>query len=118
LHLEVAVVGGKELFARRGATRFQGDDPAAFVTAGMIGSGDFSATPHNLFVSDAAWITAPSEAGLPGRITFLCRPPDESVTIASEERGNSGFEEPMRVRESVIHFEEVVPDSPPPGGFR
>jgi hypothetical protein len=67
LHLEVAVVDGKELFARKGATQFQGDDPAAFVTAGMIGSGDFSATPHNLFVSDAAWITAPSEAGLPGR---------------------------------------------------
>jgi hypothetical protein len=56
LHLEVAVVGGKELFARKGATEFQGDDPAAFVTAGMIGSGDFSATPLNLFVSDAAWI--------------------------------------------------------------
>jgi hypothetical protein len=56
LHLEVAVVGGKELFARKGATQFQGDDPAAFVTVGLIGSGDFSATPLNLFVSDAAWI--------------------------------------------------------------
>jgi hypothetical protein len=67
LHLEVAVVGGKELFARKGATQFQADNPAAFVTAGMIGSGDFSATPHNLFMSDAAWITAPSEAGLSGR---------------------------------------------------
>jgi hypothetical protein len=67
LHLEVAVIDGKELFARKGATQFQGDDPTAFVTAGMIGSGDFSATPHNLFMSDAAWITAPSEAGLSGR---------------------------------------------------
>jgi len=67
LHLEVAVVGDKELFARKGATQFQGDDPTVFVTAGMIGSGDFSATPLNLFVSDAAWITAPSEAGLSGR---------------------------------------------------
>lgn len=67
VHLEVAVVGGKELFARKGAPQFQGDDPAAFTTAGMIGSGDFSATPLNLFVKDAAWITAPPEAGLPGR---------------------------------------------------
>jgi len=67
LHLEVAVVGGRELFARKGATQFQADDPAAFVTAGMIGSGDFSATPLNLFVHDAGWITAPSEAGLSGR---------------------------------------------------
>jgi hypothetical protein len=67
LHLEVAVVAGKELFARKGATQFQNDDPAAFTTAGVIGSGDFSATPLNLFVHDAAWITAPSEAGLSGR---------------------------------------------------
>jgi hypothetical protein len=70
LHLEVAVVGGKELFARKGATQFQTDDPAAFTTAGAIGSGDFSATPLNLFVHDAAWITAPSEAGLSGRKTL------------------------------------------------
>jgi hypothetical protein len=70
LHLEVAVVGGKELFARKGATQFQGDDPTAFATGGLIGSGDFSATPLNLFVHDAAWITAPSEAGLSGRKTL------------------------------------------------
>jgi hypothetical protein len=70
LHLEVAVVGGKELFARKGATQFQADDPAAFTKAGVIGSGDFSATPLNLFVHDAAWITAPPEAGLSGRKTL------------------------------------------------
>jgi len=58
-------VGGKELFARKGATQFQGDDPAVFVTAGMIGSGDFSATPSNLFVSDAAWIPRPRRRGCP-----------------------------------------------------
>ena len=67
LHLEVAVVNGKELFARKGAPRFQSDDPAAFTAAGMIGTGDFSATPLNLFVHDAAWITVPSEAGLSRR---------------------------------------------------
>jgi len=67
LHLEVAVVSGKELFARNGATQFQADDPAAFVTAGLIGSGDFSATPLNLFVHDAGWITAPSEVERSGR---------------------------------------------------
>jgi hypothetical protein len=39
LRLEVASVGGKELFARRGATQFEGDDPMAFIGYGMIGSG-------------------------------------------------------------------------------
>jgi len=66
LQLEVALVGGKELFARKGATHFQGDDPAAFIVEGLIGSGDFAATPRNLFVHDAARITVSSQAGLSG----------------------------------------------------
>jgi hypothetical protein len=64
LLLEVASVGGKELFARKGAARFQDGDPAAFTSEGLIGSGDFSATPLNLFVHDAGRITAAPEAGL------------------------------------------------------
>jgi hypothetical protein len=99
LHLEVAVVGGKELFARKGATQFQDDDPAVFVTAGMIGSGDFSATPLNLFVSDAAWITAPSEAGLsdrkPLRFEF-----EVSALAAAYRVQNRGVKAPVGVRGS------------------
>lgn len=89
LHLEVAVVGGKELFARKGAAQFQGDDPTAFVTAGMIGTGDFSVTPHNLFVSDAGWITAPSEAGLSGRkpLRFEFEVPAQSDAYQVQTRG-------------------------------
>jgi len=80
---------GKEPFARRGAAQFQGDDPAAFVTAGMIGSGDFSATPLNLFVSDAGWITAPSEAGLSGRkpLRFEFEVPAQSDAYQVQTRG-------------------------------
>jgi hypothetical protein len=70
LQLEVALVGGKELFARKGATQFQDDDPTAFISEGLIGSGDFSATPRNLFVHDAARFTVSSQAGLSGGTTF------------------------------------------------
>jgi hypothetical protein len=89
LRLEVAVVGGKELFARKGATRFEIDDPAAFVTAGLIGSGDFSATPLNLFVHDAGWITAPSEAGLSDRkpLRFEFEVPAQSEAYYVQVRG-------------------------------
>jgi hypothetical protein len=67
LQLEVASVAGKELFARKGAPRFQDGDVRDLASEGLIGSGDFSATPLNLFVHDAGWITAPSEAGLSDR---------------------------------------------------
>jgi len=89
LHLEVAVVDGKELYARKGATQFQGDDPTAFVTAGMIGSGDFAATPLNLFVHDAAWIAAPPEAGLSGRkpLRFEFEVPAQSGAYTVRTRG-------------------------------
>jgi hypothetical protein len=64
LQLEVASVGGKELFSRRGEARFHDGEVTDFAAEGLIGSGDFSATPLNLFVHDAGRITAASEAGL------------------------------------------------------
>jgi hypothetical protein len=63
LQLEVASVAGKELFARKGAPRFQDGDVRDLASEGLIGSGDFSTTPLNLFMHDAGRITAPSEAG-------------------------------------------------------
>ncbi len=57
LHLEVASVGGKEVFARQGAARFGDGDLHAFISEGVISSGDFSAAPLNLFVRDVARIT-------------------------------------------------------------
>ncbi len=65
LHLEVASVGGRELYARKGAARFEGGDVTGVVSEGVIGSGAISATPRNLFVRDAARVTAsPEEAGI------------------------------------------------------
>lgn len=68
LHLEVVSVGGKELLARQGAARFQDGDATDLISYGLIGSGDFSVTPLNLFVHDAGRMTVPSEAGLPGQM--------------------------------------------------
>jgi hypothetical protein len=57
LHLEVASVGGQEVFAREGAARFGDKDLRAFILWGAISSGAFSTTPLNLFVRDVARIT-------------------------------------------------------------
>ena len=64
LHLEVASVGGKELFARQGATRFGDGDLRAFISEGLVSSGAFSATPLNLFVQDVARITSLPQEGM------------------------------------------------------
>jgi hypothetical protein len=64
LHLEVASVGGKELFARQGAARFGNGDLHAFILEGVISSGAFSATPLNLFVQDVARITPLTQEGI------------------------------------------------------
>ena len=42
VRLEVAVVSGKELLARQGATRFQDGNATDFISEGLIGSGGFS----------------------------------------------------------------------------
>ena len=196
LQLEVVSVAGKELFARKGAPRFQDGDVRDLASEGLIGSGDFSATPLNLFVHDAGRITAPSEAGPSGRkpLRFefevpaqsdeyyvqvggvraavgvrgafwvdpqsldLLRieqrhvdlPPDlkvhDIVTTIAYRRTRIGSSEPLLpisselivtdssggqkrnliefsgcreyYSESVVHFEEVVPNPPPPRRFR
>ncbi|MGA2270973.1 MAG: hypothetical protein ABSH44_21085 [Bryobacteraceae bacterium] len=64
LLLEVASVGGKELFARRGAARFGDGDLRAFISEGVISSGAFSATPLNLFIQDVARITPLAQEGI------------------------------------------------------
>ncbi len=89
LQLEVALVGGKELFAPKGAAQFQTDDPTAFAPEGLIGSGDFSATPLILFVHDAAWISVPSEAALSGRkpLRFEFEVPVQSGAYHVQSRG-------------------------------
>ena len=196
LQLEVAVVGGKELYSQKGAARFQEGSVRDLASQGLIGSGDFSATPLNLFVNDGGRFTVSSEAGLSDGATLrfdfelsaltgayhvhfggieavvgvrgtiwvdsqsldLLRieerdvdlPPelkiDDIVTTIAFGRTRIGSSEPLLPlsselivtdpsggqqrnlvefsgcreyrSESVVHFEEAVPDPPPPRRFR
>ena len=70
LRVEVAFIGGKEMFAPEGATQFQDVDLAAFMGKGSFGTGAFSATARNLFVNDAGLTTGSGEDKLGGRATL------------------------------------------------
>jgi len=49
LRLEVALVGGKEMFAWPGSKQFEDTDMRNFVPTGMFGSGDFGLYAHTVF---------------------------------------------------------------------
>jgi hypothetical protein len=49
LRLEVALVGGKEMFAWPGSKQFEDTDMRNFVPTGMFGSGDFGLYAHSVF---------------------------------------------------------------------
>src|SRR5580692_4243671 len=49
LKLEVALVGGNEMFAWPGSKRFEDTDMRDFVPTGMFGSGDFGLYAHTVF---------------------------------------------------------------------
>ncbi|HYW44945.1 MAG TPA: hypothetical protein VE959_18940 [Bryobacteraceae bacterium] len=53
LHLEVAFVGGKELYAQAGG-HFDAESPSDIVSTGAFGTGAFTSTARNLFVLDAS----------------------------------------------------------------
>lgn len=67
LHFEVASVGGRELLAAAGASRFDDVDPSYYIQEGSIGSGSFSGLVLNLFVHDNALIGHAREAQLQSR---------------------------------------------------
>ncbi len=70
LRLEVALVGGRELFAKEGAGQFSEDDPSVFISQGSIGTGAFSQTASNLFVHDAGRTTGFQEERDGGKPVF------------------------------------------------
>lgn len=70
LHLEVAFIGGKEMFAPAGAAQFQDVDLSAFALEGAIGTGAFSVTARNLFVNDSGRITGWGEEKIADRATL------------------------------------------------
>ena len=121
LHLEVASVGGKELFARQGAARFEDEDLHAFILEGAISSGAFSATPLNLFVRDVARITPlPQEEIIAG--TTLGFHFEESAMTANfvvesgGSKGQAGLRGAFWVDPQtfdLVRIEEQAVDLPP-----
>jgi len=61
LRLQVALIGGRELFSWPGAAPFERADPSDIVGAGLIGTGDFSGFTRAIFGSDAAVFTGGTE---------------------------------------------------------
>ena len=51
LYLEVAESGGKELFSRAGAQRFEEKHPSEFASWGAVGNGEFSGYERSVFLS-------------------------------------------------------------------
>jgi hypothetical protein len=54
VELEVAFLGGKELFSRAGESQFQDQPISKIVSAGTIGSGSFGSLADSVFVEDSA----------------------------------------------------------------
>jgi hypothetical protein len=67
LRLEVAVVGGRELFSWPGAAGFERADPFEIVGSGPTGTGDFANFTKAVFVSDAPFYTYGAEELRAGR---------------------------------------------------
>jgi hypothetical protein len=61
LRLQVAMVGGKELFSWPGAAPFERDDPYDIIGGGTIGTGDFAGFSHAVFGGDATLFTTGEE---------------------------------------------------------
>ena len=61
VRLEVAVVGGKELFAWPGGGQFQDGELSKMVPGGAIGNGNFALHARSVFLSHAAMFTAVGE---------------------------------------------------------
>jgi hypothetical protein len=70
LRLEVAFIGGKELFAPAGAQQFEDIELSQFATAGALGTGAFTSTARNLFVNDGARTLGWGEEKLGERATL------------------------------------------------
>ena len=74
LRLEVAVVGGQELFAWPGAARFEREDPLEIVGSGPTGTGEYAGFLYVLFVSDWGSFSCGEEDVYAGRPVRLSHP--------------------------------------------
>jgi hypothetical protein len=61
LRLQVAIIGGKEVFSWPGAAPFEHDHPHDIVGGGLAGTGDFAGFSRAVFASDTALFTTGEE---------------------------------------------------------
>jgi hypothetical protein len=67
VRLEVAFVGGKELFAWPGESSFQTETPAMMIGSGMFGTGDFMSHARSVFLGGYAVIRFAGETDMLGQ---------------------------------------------------
>lgn len=90
LHFEVSYVGGREMFARPGADRFEEKTLSEMVGGGAIGTGTFALHAKAVFAGDSALFTYAGETVEDGRIgiQFDFRVPRAKSTF--QIRANGG----------------------------
>jgi hypothetical protein len=95
VRLEVANIGGKELFAWPGAKKFQDKPIGAFVPGGLIGDGSFTIFADDLFVNGVGSMTVhglEQLQGLPAvRIDYVVRPTKKSAFRIATEGGSAAL---------------------------
>jgi hypothetical protein len=124
VRLEVAVVGGKELFAWPGGGQFEERELSKMVPGGAIGNGNFALHARSVFLSNAAMFTYAGERYRDDRrtIRFDYRIPRmfSGYTIrVGETRGVVGYRGSLWVEaESLdllrleVHAEDIPPNLP------
>jgi hypothetical protein len=67
VRLEVVYVDNSEWYGEPGSRALAQQNPAAFIGSGMIGTGMFAITLHNIFLTDIASFNARGEEAIAGR---------------------------------------------------
>lgn len=122
LRLEVALVGGKELFSWPGAREFQDRDLRELVPTGTIGTGSFALHARSVFLSSWPRYRRVGEEELAGR---RCHRYDYSVALAGsgyylrvgERKARVAYEgsfwvdtETLDLVRLVVHAREIPPE--------
>jgi len=90
LRIEVAFIGGKELFAAEGGAQFQDVELSAFVSSGSLGTGAFTALARNLFVNNAGLTTGWGEEKLGDKATLWYGYKISEISGAYKLQGSGG----------------------------
>ena len=85
IRVEVAYVGGKELYSWPGENNFSDTSLTRMIGAGMVGDGDFAVHAHNIFVSGGGVVTYAGEEGQLFRWSYKISPFQSGWTISQAD---------------------------------